>query len=105
MIKIQMDENPYIKFKNIYVIPTFHSRIEFAKLVHIALFKIFPDVIAVELPNNIKEEVIEAVNRLPFLSLIGYADSLNPKQLNFIPIDPGDSIIEGINMCRNEINT
>jgi hypothetical protein len=96
-----MDKNPYIKFKNIYIIPTFHSRIEFAKLVQIALFKIFPDVIAVELPNNIKDEVIEAVDRLPFLSLIGYADSLNPKKLNFIPIDPGDSIIEGINIGLN----
>ncbi|MFW9820539.1 MAG: hypothetical protein ACFFE5_13090, partial [Candidatus Thorarchaeota archaeon] len=91
-----MDENPYIKFRNIYVIPTFHSRIEFAKLVRIALFKVFPDVIAVELPNNIQEEVIEAVERLPFLSLIGYADTLNPSKLNFIPIDPGDSIIEAI---------
>ncbi|MFX1551721.1 MAG: hypothetical protein ACFFB9_15330 [Promethearchaeota archaeon] len=91
-----MDENPYIKFRNIYVIPTFHSRIEFAKLVRKALFNVFPDVIAVELPNNVQDEVIEAVDRLPFLSLIGYADTLNPKKLNFIPIDPGDSIIESI---------
>ncbi len=91
-----MDKNPFIKFRNIYVIPTFHSRIEFAKLVCTALFKVFPDIIAVELPNNIQDEIIEAVERLPFLSLIGYADTLNPKTLNFIPIDPGDSIIEGI---------
>lgn len=35
-----MNENPYIKYKNIYVIPTFHSRIEFAKLVRTALFKV-----------------------------------------------------------------
>jgi len=40
-----MNENPYIKYKNIYIIPTFHSRIEFAKLVRTALFKVFPDVI------------------------------------------------------------
>jgi len=91
-----MDENPFIKFKNIYVIPTFHSRIEFAKLVRTALFKVFPDIIAVELPNNIQDEVIEAIERLPFLSLIGYADTLNPKKLNFIPVDPGDSIVESI---------
>ena len=50
--KSQMKEEPYIKFKNIFIIPTFHSRIEFAKLVRTALFKVFPDVIAVELPNN-----------------------------------------------------
>jgi len=91
-----MEEEPYIKFNNIYVIPTFHSRIEFAKLVRTALFKVYPNVIAVELPNNVKEEVLEAIERLPYLSLIGYADSLNPKKMNFIPIDPGDSIIEGL---------
>ncbi|MFX1366714.1 MAG: hypothetical protein ACFFCE_06195 [Promethearchaeota archaeon] len=91
-----MIEHPYIKFKNIYVIPTFHSRIEFAKLVRTGLFKVFPDVIAVELPNNVQDEVIEAIERLPFLSLIGYADTLNPKRLNYIPVDPGDSIMESI---------
>ncbi len=91
-----MIKEPYVKYKNIYVIPTFHSRIEFAKLVRTALFKVFPDVIAVELPNNMQDEVLEAIERLPFLSLIGYADTLNPKRMNYIPIDPGDSIIEGI---------
>ncbi|MFX1273544.1 MAG: hypothetical protein ACFFBP_10280 [Promethearchaeota archaeon] len=93
-----MDLKPYIKYKNIYVVPTFHSRLEFTKLVNKAFFQVSPDLIAVELPNNIREEVIEAVKRLPYLSLLGYADSLNPKQLNFVPIDPGDSIIESIKL-------
>ncbi|MFO7796244.1 MAG: hypothetical protein ACQERB_04700 [Promethearchaeati archaeon] len=91
-----MENLPFIKFKNLYVIPTFHFRIEFAKFVKEAFYKIYPDIIAVELPGNIKEEVIEAVDRLPYLSLIGYADTLQSKKLNFIPIDPGDSIIEAI---------
>ncbi|MFX0071406.1 MAG: hypothetical protein ACFFAO_09985 [Candidatus Hermodarchaeota archaeon] len=92
-----MDKNtPYIKYKNIYVIPTFHSRLEFAKLVRKAFFIVFPDVICVELPGNIREQVIEGINRLPYLSLIAYADTLNPQKLNFVPIDPGDSIIEAI---------
>lgn len=93
-----MDKTPYIKYKNIHVIPTFHSRIEFAKLVRTALFEVFPDVIAVELPDNVKKEVLEAIDRLPYLSLIGYADTMNPTKLNFIPIDPGDSIIESIRL-------
>lgn len=61
-----MDENPYIKFKNIYVIPTFHSRIEVAKLVRTALFKVFPDVIAGGLTNNIRDEVIESIDWFSF---------------------------------------
>ncbi len=91
-----MDKTPYLKYKNIYIIPTFHSRIEFARLVRTAYFKVFPDVIAIELPDNMRDEVTEGIERLPFLSLIAYADTLNPKKMNFIPIDPGDSIIEGI---------
>ena len=91
-----MNKTPYIKYNNIYVIPTFHSRIEFARLVRRAYFNVFPDVIAVELPDNIREEVVEGIERLPFLSLIAYADTLNPKRMNFVPIDPGDSIIEGV---------
>lgn len=68
-----------------------------------AYFTVYPDVIAVELPSNIKGEIKEAVERLPYLSLIGYADSINPDKLNFVPIDPGDSIIEAvrIGMERN----
>ena len=95
-----MDKNPYIRYKNIYVIPTFHCRIEFAKLVREAFFKVYPDIIAVELPNNVKEDVIEAIERIPYLSLIGYADTLNPEKMTYIPIDPGDSIIEAIRIGK-----
>jgi hypothetical protein len=56
----------------------------------------------VELPSNIKSEIKEAVDRLPYLSLIGYADSINPEKLNFVPIDPGDSIIEAIRIGKEQ---
>lgn len=80
------------------MIPTFHSRLEFTKLVQQAFYQVSPDLIAVELPNNMQEEVYEGIGRLPFLSMIAYADSLNPDRLNFIPIDPGDSIIEALRL-------
>ncbi len=63
-----MDENPYIKFRNIYVIPTFHSRIEFAKLIHSALFKVFPDVI----PNI--SRVIDSIF-IPFKYIKNYNEN------------------------------
>ncbi len=99
-----MNSANFLNYKNLYIIPTFHSRVEFAKLTRIAFFQVFPDLIAVELPSNTRKEVLEAVQRLPYLSLIGYADSLRPDRLNFIPIDPGDSIIEGIRLGL-EFNT
>jgi hypothetical protein len=93
---------PFIKYKNLYVIPTFHSRIEFTKLVQKAYFNVYPDLIAVELPSNLREQIFEGIERLPFLSLIAYADSLNPNKLNFIPIDPSDSIINAIRIGRQQ---
>jgi hypothetical protein len=91
-----VDNTSYIRYKNLYVVPTFHSRIEFARLVRKAFIDGFPDLIAIELPDNIRDEVLEGVERLPFLSLIAYSDTLNPEKMNFIPIDPGDSVMEGI---------
>ncbi|TXT59787.1 MAG: putative TraB determinant protein [Promethearchaeota archaeon] len=95
-----MKHRPYIKYNNIYVIPTFHARIEFAKLVRASFVEVFPDCVAVELPGNIFEEVLDGVRRLPYLSLLTYADTLNPKSMNIIPIDPGDSIIEAIKLSQ-----
>ncbi|MBD3193533.1 MAG: hypothetical protein GF317_00655 [Candidatus Lokiarchaeota archaeon] len=98
-----MNKKHYIKFRNIFVIPTFHSRLEFSKITRDLIFKHYPSVIAVELPNNLKAQVLEAIERLPYLSLIGYADSIKPKEMNFIPIDPADSIIESIRIAK-ELN-
>jgi hypothetical protein len=93
---------PFIKWKNLFVIPTFHSRIEFAKLVQKAFFNVYPDLIAVELPSTVRDEVFEGIERLPFLSLIAYADTINPNKLNYIPIDPSDSIIHAIRIGKQQ---
>ncbi len=86
-----------IKFKNIYAIPSFHSRIQFANEVRKTFFKIKPDVIAVEIPSALKEKVIEGIKRLPYISIIGYkAEGKN--KFSYVPIDPGDSIIEAVRL-------
>lgn len=95
-----LDQLNYLRYENLYVIPTFHSRIEFAKLVRTAFVNVFPDCIAVELPGNILDQILEGVSRLPFLSLLTYSDTLNPQTMNIIPIDPGDSIIEAIELSQ-----
>ena len=88
-----------IQFKNVYVVPSFHSRVQFANEVRKAFFEIKPDVIAVELPPILKEKVIEGINRLPYISVIGYREEgASNKQFSYVPIDPGDSIIEAIRL-------
>ncbi|NVM04773.1 MAG: hypothetical protein HWN67_20805, partial [Candidatus Helarchaeota archaeon] len=85
------------QYQNIYAIPSFHSKIQFACEVRRLFFKIDPDVIAVELPEGVREKVIEGVNHLPYISVVMYEER-KKKKYAYVPIDPGDSIIEAIRL-------
>ncbi|NHI94152.1 MAG: hypothetical protein EAX96_16800 [Candidatus Lokiarchaeota archaeon] len=92
-----------LQFKNIHAIPSFHSRVQFAIEVRRAFFELKPDVIVVELPEALKDKVIEGINRLPYISVIGY-EQASARKMSYVPIDPGDSIIEAIRIgIENDI--
>ncbi|MHA1898649.1 MAG: hypothetical protein ACTSU2_14755, partial [Promethearchaeota archaeon] len=94
----------YLKYKNIYVIPTYHGRINFGWYVLRNFFEIKPDAVCVELPDGLKSPIIEGVKRLPRASLIILKDSLLDKYF-YVPIMPGDSIIEGVRLAlENKIS-
>ncbi|MCP4762755.1 MAG: hypothetical protein GY870_13330 [archaeon] len=86
-----------IKYKNLLIIPSYHGKINFSLEVRKAFEEIKPDAIAVELPESVRENIIKGVKRLPKLSLVIFEDKILHRHL-FIPIDPGDSIIEGIRL-------
>lgn len=85
------------QYQNIYVIPSFHSKIQFACEVRKLFFKINPDIIAVELPESVREKVIEGINHLPNISVVMYEEKAK-KKYAYVPIDPADSIIEAIRL-------
>lgn len=85
-----------IQFRNIYVVPSIHYSPQFAAAVRDVFFEVRPDVIAVELPSNCREEVLEAVNRLPNLTAV-YAGGGNGVY-SFVPVVPTDSIVEAIRL-------
>ncbi|MHA1793897.1 MAG: hypothetical protein ACTSVI_14740 [Promethearchaeota archaeon] len=106
--------------ENFTIIPIFHSRINFAKRVSEVFNSFNPDVIAIELPGDLKDKVISAVKRLPYLSVVGYIqndilpdahviehgdvdgnlqyDLVFDKVYTFVPIHPGDGIVESIRL-------
>ncbi len=56
------------------IVPVYHARINFALEVT-RMFETFkPDIIAVELPWDVKNNVLEAVARLPVLTVVGYVE-------------------------------
>ncbi len=87
----------YFKFDNIYCIPSVHGSIDFAQLVKEAFFDIEPDCIAVELPESIMSHVLKGVKQLPYLSVVSFSD--NPNVYHYVPIHPGDSIIEAVRLA------
>lgn len=90
-------EAEVLRFKNIFAIPSFHQRLEFAIEVRKAFFEFKPDVIAVELPRTLKIRIVEAVMRLPFISVVVYKEGKGKKFL-YVPVEPADSLIEAIRL-------
>jgi len=89
---------PERHFDRITLLPVFHARLEFAAVVRQALLADPPDVVAVELPGTWREPVLQAVNRLPFLSLVlGQEDD---EAGAFLAVEPFDAIIEALRTAR-----
>ncbi len=113
-----------LREKNIFTVPSIHFSPQFAAAVRKMFFKLKPDVIAVELPSNCKDKILEAVKMLPALTVVYTHDrhsdkypekypekhpdkysekhsEKHPEQdsiFSFIPVIPTDSIIEGVRL-------
>ena len=85
-------------FERIAFLPVFHARLEFAALVRQALLAEPPDVVAVELPGTWREPVLQAVNRLPFLSLV--LGEAGADTHAFLAVEPFDAIVEALRTAR-----
>lgn len=82
----------------LYVLPVCHGRVEFASLAREAVRAIEPSVVAVELPTNLTDPVLRAVERLPQISVIvcpGDGD-----EALYLPVEPVDAGIEALRSGR-----
>jgi hypothetical protein len=77
--------------------PVAPGRMEFAIEVRQALLREKPQVVALELPVTLEEAWIQAVKRLPKMSLIFYPDeSVGDDQAIYVAVEPGDPFTEAI---------
>lgn len=88
---------PFPTYENIRFIPIFHRRLEFAQVVRAALLAEPPAVVAVEFPGTWRQPILQAVNRLPFLSLI-LGES--PESGLVLPVEPTDGGVEALRTAR-----
>lgn len=84
-------------YRSVTFVPVFHGRMEFAAVVRQELLAAPPDVVAVELPATWRDPVLQAVNRLPLLSLIVGEE---PEASRFLPVEPTEAIMEALRTAR-----
>jgi hypothetical protein len=60
--------------------------------------KLNPDALVVELPEDVRENVIRGIKRLPKISIVVFWDEILQSYL-YTAIDPADSIIEGVRLA------
>ena len=90
------ETNPFV-FENIHLVPILHNRLEFALEVHRRFTNLQPEAVAVELPPTLRDKILAAADRLPYLSVVVYPEKSG--RTVYLPIEPVDGIIEAIRLA------
>lgn len=77
-------------------LPVVPGRMEFAIEVRRRLLRERPQVVAVELPQSLAPTYLEAVRRLPEISVIFYPDPEQEDEGVYLPVEPADPFTEAI---------
>ncbi|KAB0671908.1 hypothetical protein F6V30_04830 [Oryzomonas sagensis] len=87
-------------FGPVHALPILHYRMEFAHLVRQTVQEIRPDCIAVELPATLEERFLQAVRRLPQVSVVSYdtiprsASTAAQNRTLHLLVEPADPLAE-----------
>jgi hypothetical protein len=79
-----------------HYLPVAPGRLEFALEVRRAILSSGPDVVAVELPNWLRQSYLRAIRRLPEISVLVYPDPKDDERGTYIPVEPADPFTEAV---------
>lgn len=82
------------QFGPVHALPVLHYRMEFAHLVRMAVEKVKPDAIAIELPATLEAPFLRAVRRLPQVSVISYWAGKDGAEPVYLLVEPADPLVE-----------
>jgi hypothetical protein len=88
------------QFGPIHALPVLHYRMEFAQLVRIAMHKVRPDAVAIELPPTLEIPFLRALQRLPQISVISYEmvakkeSEQGKSETVYLLVEPADPLVE-----------
>lgn len=84
----------YVRKGNVYAVPIIHYNMEMASQVRLAIEKLQPDCIAVELAETMQSELLHAASRLPDISVVIAYD--NSHQPLYYLSEPCDATFEAL---------
>ncbi|MBX5496117.1 MAG: hypothetical protein IRZ15_12350 [Bryobacteraceae bacterium] len=81
---------------NLTYFPVVPGRLEFAIEVRRKILEERPSVVAVELPGWLQDVYLEAIARLPQISVIVYPDPSDEDRGIYVPVEPADPFTEAV---------
>ena len=81
---------------NITYFPVIPGRLEFAMEVRNAILREQPKIVAVELPGALEDTYLQALARLPEISVILYPDPQDDERGIYVPVEPCDPFTEAV---------
>jgi hypothetical protein len=82
----------------VHVLPVLHERVEYADLVRRAFDELQPEAVAVEIPSSLGNRWLQAVDRLPQISVLLYETAAG--QTIYLPVQPADPLVEAARLAR-----
>ena len=81
---------------NFTYFPVIPGRLEFAIEVRRAILEARPKIVAVELPGALEDVYLQALARLPEISVILYPDPQDDERGIYVPVEPCDPFTEAV---------
>jgi hypothetical protein len=81
---------------NLTYFPVIPGRLEFSIQLRQAILRERPQIVAVELPGSLEDVYLQALARLPEMSVILYADPQNDERGIYVPVEPCDPFTEAV---------
>ncbi|HYL77262.1 MAG TPA: hypothetical protein VEU96_23815 [Bryobacteraceae bacterium] len=81
---------------NFTYFPVIPGRLEFSRELRRAILRDKPRIVAVELPGSLEDVYLQALARLPEMSVIVYPDPQDDERGVYVPVEPCDPFTEAV---------
>jgi len=90
------DDPASLKRGNFTYFPVVPGRVEFSIELRRLILRERPEIVAVELPGSLEDAYLQALARLPEMSVIVFADPGDDERGVYVPVEPCDPFTEAV---------